>query len=98
MKTVNKTNKHTTKKKDMAKKKTVSSGEPPKWAEAYDYCFGLTYKPVTEAFINAFFEDLFKYITSDDDVFTSRAFFPSKRYRCFNILWMGQKMATSKTY
>ena len=78
MKTVNKTNKTSINKKDIAKKKSLFSGDGPKWAEAYAHCFGLTYKPVTEAFINAFFEDLFKYVTSDEDVLQVESFYLKK--------------------
>lgn len=77
MKTINKTNKNSTKKKDVVKKKSPSS-DGPKWAEAYAHCFGLTYKPVTEAFINAFFEDLFKYVTSNEDVLQVESFYLKK--------------------
>lgn len=75
-----KTNKHTTKKKDIAKKQCVPKRDwdGPKWAEAYAHCFGLIYKPVTEAFINAFFEDMFKYITEDESILQIEAYYLKK--------------------
>lgn len=79
-----KTNK-SAKKQDKNNKSNSRDRDYPIWAEDYLDCFSFTYKPVTESFINRFFQDMVTYFRDNEDAMQLERYYLQKGVRYDNI-------------